>query len=275
MSVSFARVVVEPERVRVSAATMALLLPREGWEPMGVAGSVRRLVKSAILFARDSELSREQLGRTYLEGDGIEIGALHCPLPVSGRARVTYVDRLTTAEQREHYPELSGERLVDVGIVTDAETLATVTDGSQDFVIANHVLEHFEDPIGGLETFFRVLRPDGILFLTVPDMRFTFDVDRPVTSIEHALADHTDGGSASRSGHYREFIALVEKAPADRIEARAAELDASGYSIHFHAWTAEAILELLLEVQKLVPFAFLTVHVAERHGEVIAVLRKG
>ena len=38
-----------------------------------------------------------------------------------------------------------------VDVVDDAQTLATFPDESVDFVIANHVLEHLEDPIGALE----------------------------------------------------------------------------------------------------------------------------
>ena len=61
-------------------------------------------------------------------------------------------------------------------------------DGSQDFIIANHLLEHVADPIGALEEWYRLLRPDGILFLALPDKRVTFDKDRPRTTLDHVRA---------------------------------------------------------------------------------------
>jgi hypothetical protein len=36
-------------------------------------------------------------------------------------------------------------------VVDDGTRLASFADGSLDFVIANHMLEHFEDPIAALE----------------------------------------------------------------------------------------------------------------------------
>ena len=39
---------------------------------------------------------------------GIEIGALHHPLPVPPEARVRYVDRMPVSELRRQYPELAG-----------------------------------------------------------------------------------------------------------------------------------------------------------------------
>ena len=127
-------------------------------------------------------LDRCFLANRYLEGRGLEIGALHHPLPVPRSVQVRYVDRLSVADLRSHYPELASLPLVPLDLIDDGETLTMVPDGSQDFVIANHFLEHCEDPIKTLGTFFRVLRPGGILYLAVPEKHHTFDRDRPVTT---------------------------------------------------------------------------------------------
>ena len=60
---------------------------------------------------------RRELSGKFLAGDGIEIGALHEPLPVPAGVRVRYVDRLTKPMLRAHYPELESLPLVDVDIV--------------------------------------------------------------------------------------------------------------------------------------------------------------
>ena len=102
-----------------------------------------------------------------LKGRGIECGAMQNPLPMPAAAQVVYVDRLTQAQAREHYPELEGEALVAPTVVGDLERLPVRTDGV-DFCVANHLLEHSLDPIGALEELLRVVRPGGRLFVAVP-----------------------------------------------------------------------------------------------------------
>jgi SAM-dependent methyltransferase len=188
--------------------------------------------------------ARDRL-RKYLTGHGIEIGALHNPMPVSADARVRYVDNLSLEEQRRHYPELSGYPLVPPDIVADADRLTMVADGSEDFLIANHVIEHLPDPIGAFKEWYRVLRPGGVLFLAVPDKRVTFDKDRPRTTLAHLIADHADRGAASRIGHCEEYSRLVHHKQGDEIAKDVADLLARNYSIHFHVWIPDDMAELL------------------------------
>jgi SAM-dependent methyltransferase len=217
---------------------------------------------------------RPDVARVYLRGHGIEIGALHRPLRVPHAARVSYVDRLPREELYRQYPHLADHDLVRVDIVDDGERLARVADESQDFVIANHFLEHCQDPIGTLLHFFRVLRDDGILYLAVPDKRYTFDCDRPITPLEHLLVDHeSGGGKLSKREHVSEYVRLVLKAAnPEEVEREADRLLAMDYSIHYHVWTQTELMELLLELRRRIPFEvelFL-----RRAYEVVIVLRK-
>ncbi len=183
---------------------------------------------------------RRRLADQYLRGEGIEIGALHNRLPTA--AKVKYVDRLSRTDLRRHYPELAAFPVVDPDIVDDGERLTKIADGSQDFIIANHFIEHCEDPIGTLKTFAAKLRPGGTIYMAVPDKRYTFDRARPSTTFEHLLEDHEDSGAASRRGHYLEFAKLAatpKVLPQDQAEALAEKQMAERYSIHFHVWTFE------------------------------------
>ena len=101
-----------------------------------------------------------RLAREYLHGHGLEVGALDKPLEAPRGAKVSYVDRMSKADLLTHYPNLHTKKVVDVSVIDDGETLRTVADGSQDFVIACHFLEHCQDPIGTLGHFSRVLKPD-------------------------------------------------------------------------------------------------------------------
>ena len=115
------------------------------------------------------KLDRSVIAETYLSGIGIEIGALHNPLKLPIRASAKYVDRLSVPDLRQQYPELASEELVEVDILADGERLETIEDSSQDFVVANHFVEHCQNPVGAVLNMLRVLKPAGILYLALPD----------------------------------------------------------------------------------------------------------
>lgn len=201
---------------------------------------VRRALSPGM---RRVEHTRRRLARLYLHGSGIEIGALHMPLWIPPGVTVRYVDRLDLDGLRGHYPELAGERLVAPDVVDDGEALTLLPEASADFVIANHFIEHTEDPIATLLAHARVLRDGGTLFMAVPDRGAGVDVAREGTSWEHLTADHREGAERSRAAHYEEWARLVDARlgnidPED-VAAHAAMLQERAHSIHFHAWSPE------------------------------------
>ncbi len=219
-------------------------------------------------------LNRYSLAFLYLRGNGLEIGALHNPLKVSPRAKVRYVDRMTVADLRLQYPELKKKKLVPVDFVADGELLESVDDSSQDFVIANHFLEHCQNPLLALENMFRVLRSEGILYLALPDKRYTFDRQRPLTSLEHLLEDYREGPDSSRWEHFLEWATLVNGVTNQgAAELQAEELMAKNYSIHYHVWSQFEMLELLHLLRQQHP---LDIEIMlRRKDEVIFIIRKG
>jgi SAM-dependent methyltransferase len=219
--------------------------------------------------------ARVRIANRYLSGDGIEIGALHNPLPLPRSARVRYVDRLPVSELRAHYPELEREPLVHVDILDNGERLATIPDSSLDFVVANHFLEHTEDPVRTLLNVFRVLRPEGVLYLAVPDKRYTFDIDRPVTPFEHLMRDFDEGPHVSRRDHFEEWVRLVDSLPEDEVPRRVEQLLEQDYSIHYHVWTQREALELLTVVRQRLKLDFDIELMEQIEHEVVFVMRKG
>lgn len=223
--------------------------------------------------------ARATFASHYLFGEGIEIGPLHLPLAIPSHARARYVDRMTVEDLRNHYPELAGWNLTHVDIVDNGEQLATIAAESQDFIVANHFLEHTENPIGTIQTHLGKLKPGGILFYAVPDKRFTFDYRRPVTPLDHMVADYEQGPERSRAEHYEEWARLIpgqvpEEASNEEALSRARQLEAEDYSIHMHVWTQAEFLAMILEVRARTDGAF-DIEAAARQGiEFMVVLRK-
>jgi predicted SAM-dependent methyltransferase len=230
--------------------------------------------------------ARAAFANSYLLGEGLEIGPLHQPLAIPAHARARYVDRMTATDLRREYPELTEWDLTEVDIVDDGETLSSIQPESQDFIVANHVLEHTENPIGTIETHFSKLKPGGVLFYAVPDKRFTFDYRRPVTPIEHMIADYEEGPERSRAEHYEEWCRLVmsevehadvtrEQASSEEwVQMRARQLEDAKYSIHMHVWTQAEFLKLVLAMRERLEVGF-DLEAAARVGiEFIVVLRK-
>jgi SAM-dependent methyltransferase len=194
------------------------------------------------------EATRDDLAFRYLRGDGIEIGALYRPQRLPPGARARYVDHAGGEDLKRAYP--IHDWVKDPDVVDEAERLAKFGDESVDFVVANHVLEHVEDPVAALKTFLRVLRPGGIVYITLPDAQHNFDQRRERTTVEHVLRDHREGPEVSRRHHYEEWAAIVDGLDDDRLIAeRADQFAAEGTRHHFHVWELDTFLELLLALK--------------------------
>ncbi|MDM8546029.1 methyltransferase domain-containing protein [Candidatus Venteria ishoeyi] len=217
---------------------------------------------------------REYLANQYLRGAGIEIGALHNPIKLPSTAQVSYLDHLPNELLRLHYPELCHRELVPVDIIDDGEQLNTVADNSQDFLVANHFLEHCENPLRSIQQHFRVLKPEGILYYALPDKRFTFDKPREVTPFEHLLRDDQQGVKHSRAKHYQDWSLQVNQKQGDEHEAWWRFLEIADYSIHFHVWEQKDMLELLLRGGKYLGVCFEFEAFFRNQDENIFILKK-
>lgn len=197
---------------------------------------------------------RESLSREFIHGSGLEIGALYNPVFVKPGVSVTYVDWETTEAMREQVrllPHHQDAPIVNVEIVDDGATLTKIDAASQDFIIANHFMEHVQDPIGTIKRHLDLLKPNGILYYGIPDKRFTFDKERPVTTLEHLVRDHDEGPAWSLMQHIEEFVALAENKSGVEAENRIKELmSLPQLGIHFHVWTIHELTELFTEIRK-------------------------
>ena len=226
---------------------------------------------------RSSGLERQDLAAAYLSGRGLEIGGLQFPLPLPKGARATYVDRMPVNELRAQYPELREHPLVPVSIVDDGETLRTIADASQDFVVACQFLEHCKNPIRAIENFLRVVREGGTLYLAIPNRDHTFDKSRPTTPLTHLWGDYEERPEWTQERHFQEYSRGMSavyhpgRSEAEILED-AVRLLAEDYSIHYHVWDMESWTGFISSVRE--RFGFRIECVLRHSEEIITILSK-
>jgi SAM-dependent methyltransferase len=237
--------------------------------------------------------TREVIAARHLRGDGIEIGAMHRPLKVPAGVRVRYVDQVGADVSLDRFSEIRHLQLVQPDFVEDGFRLPSFASASVDFLIANHVLEHSNDVLGTLDRWSDVIAPGGTLFLSVPLAERCFDRGRPITSIEHFVADwdHQRSGDVaalrrSTRDHYVEWLSVSLPAviaeqggELDPEHQRAAkmtadELLAEDAEIHFHTVSLASFEQLLRHYTAAYRPDFKLVELVEYGIEAIAVVKR-
>jgi len=132
----------------------------------------------------------KQAIKDYIKGSGLEIGAYSAPQQVNEGVNVTYVDRASYDVLQAFHPNRAGEQCVHIDVIDNAELLSKFEPDSQDFIIAHHVFEHFKNPILAMKNWKRVLKTGGVIVMSIPDKRYTFDRDRTLTGWDELVADY-------------------------------------------------------------------------------------
>lgn len=214
-------------------------------------GHFRRLRRLAV---------RRRFG-AQLKGAGIEIGPGHLPFPLPSGLTVRYLDRWDPAENSALFPELGsnpGFPKPDIICNLDVDRLSFLPDSSQDFVIASHILEHLANPLAMLVDIYRVLKPEGLLILILPDRHATFDRERAPTSLDHVVDEYRRDVREVADDHIIEAIIAQEHFNGDvrDFAAFAAELTDSEIALHrrrsthAHVWDMEEFGAVLQFAQR-------------------------
>lgn len=187
--------------------------------------------------------------RRYVRGTGVEIGALWRQFPLPGNARAYQLDRMLPAQLQAHYKEVT--KMIAPNVIGDATELP-FANGSLDFIVASHVLEHLPFPLRALRRWHDALRPGGALLLRVPDKRYTFDAKRERTSLHHLLAESEHPERFDREAHFADWVEKVVGFKRDSPEFRGQlnHLMRIDYSIHYHVWTSDDLREILRHLEQ-------------------------
>ncbi|WP_157985328.1 methyltransferase domain-containing protein [Lentzea terrae] len=137
-----------------------------------------------------------------------------------------------------------------VQYVAEATDLSMIADGTYDFVLSSHVVEHTANPILAMSEWIRVLKEQGTLVLVVPHLNGTFDRNRPVTTLAHMIEDFEQRMPETDTTHVPEVLALHDLArdpeagsPEEFAKRCADNLATRG--LHHHVFDTALLIELV------------------------------
>jgi SAM-dependent methyltransferase len=201
-----------------------------------------QVLDTSVTTVEHRDWRRHFAGR--LHGKGLELGPLNRPLTPHPGMRMTYMDRADQETLKREFPAVALD-IVPVDVIDDAETLATVPDGGFDFLVAAHVIEHMRNPIGALVNWLRVVRDGGLVYLIVPDKRRTFDRLRVRTMLEHMVLDYQQPSRERDFEHFLDYAVFAHHADVDQAIGEATRLRDADYSIHFHVFLPQDIVQVV------------------------------
>jgi SAM-dependent methyltransferase len=225
---------------------------------MNKINKIKHAIFKKFVF-KFSKLDRYGISANFIKGSGIEIGGLNYPLVVKPGVLVKYVDRVSAESHLSILNEFKKEEIVKVDIIDDGEILSTIADNSQDFVIGNHFIEHTRNPILAIKNALRVLKPGGVVFMAIPDKRYTFDINRQNTSLDHLLKDYVEGPDWSEEDHYFDFVKNTEHGEGKTLEEMKIvinELKNRNFSIHYHVWDHQSMIDMFCMIKNELHFQF-------------------
>lgn len=206
------------------------------------------------VFEHPNTHVRRELAR-QLHGHGVEFGPGCHPLPLGPFVEsIRYCDAFTRDEFAAHFPEVEQETKgfpdpIDFVLDFDKEWFVDrVGEGTLDFVVANHVLEHLVNPIRFLEQCCKLLRDGGILFVGQPDKRRMFDRDRRRTPLADVVTRYENNEVVLSEARIIEYVNQVDQPETPFTK------DSPGYaeeierhrrrSLHVNIWLADDLIEL-------------------------------
>lgn len=190
---------------------------------------------------------RDNLAFKYLEGNGLEIGALNTPQKLSEKAHVKYLDQYPKEKLMQLY-YMNTVGMINPDIIDNGENMKHCVFQTYDFIIAGHFLEHARNLILTLKNHVDNIKSGGKLLYVVPDKRWTFDRDRPCTNFVHIDEEFIYLNDKFHDDHIRESVELIDKLKGQEAIDKFNWYKSAGFSIHVHVFTAESFHEILKKI---------------------------
>lgn len=128
--------------------------------------------------AADRRLARLTHDVPLPEARGLEFGPADNPTALPEGIQVAYVDQALDAQS-----DLPGAVPIDVAWTGSGSLTEALGQEGLDFAIAAQVAQYVPNLLGWLRGIHAVLRPGGVLNLSLPDRRFMFDAGRTDSTV--------------------------------------------------------------------------------------------
>lgn len=186
----------------------------------GLAGVTRAiLLRLQKVLARRAE-SFQACESLFIGKTGIEIGGpsqvfarngIFPVYPIAGHLdNCNFGDTTVWEGELKQGQTFQFDRNKPIGrqYIAEATAMECIASNTYDFVLSSHVLEHTANPILALSEWKRLLKNHGTLVLLLPHKDKTFDHRRPVTTMEHLIADYKARTTEGDLTHMPEILAL-------------------------------------------------------------------
>ena len=189
----------------------------QAYKTRGLYG-VKRLVQQRFLKPKVKKISSIGLYLKYFnDKKGIEIGG---PSPIFSKEipiysaidsldgcnfsnQTVWEGKINEGNNYNYFKDKKGTQFI-----CEASNLKDVPDEKYDFLLASHCLEHCANTFKTVNEWLRVIKKGGAILLILPDRRFTFDNQRPVTSFGHLKSDFEKSVDETDLTHLDEIVAL-------------------------------------------------------------------
>jgi hypothetical protein len=205
---------------------------------------------------------------------GVEIGPLMSPVVTRDMGDISYIDRATNEELARWFsvdPKVDVSKITPIDYVWGDLTLEQCvgTGNKFDYCVACHVLEHVPDLIGWLQEVGSILKEGAILTLVLPDMRYTFDCLRTVSTNVDVVDAHLQGlrkpSARQVFDHFSHFVDVdaaalwngtIDKATLNpdnsalNVFNTCLEIRKTGEYVDSHCWvfTPDSFLKILVDI---------------------------
>lgn len=200
------------------------------------SGPAPVFIASHFDLDRDAMISR-------CKGRGVELGPGPNPhIRPSKTTEILYIEQKTPDEwvslYGDHYKMNFDPALKPNYVVGEAHNIPAEK-ASLDFIYSSHVFEHLVNPIGHLEIWSALLRPDGEVVMVVPDYIGSKDFLAEPTQMNELLAEYERGTFDPEFNHYQRYAAARSSPD------KAGKLFDTKSSIHMHYYSNDNVRDLL------------------------------